>query len=204
MDLLTILFLIGITVEAMTGALAAGRRSMDLFGVMFVGCITALGGGTVRDIVLNAHPLTWIEHPPYISVTAVASLVTVYIFSPYMLRLRGFFLALDALGLSVFTVVGVKKAIFYGHDFSIAIFAGIITGIFGGVMRDILCDDIPLIFKSELYASVALVTGILYILLIKLMVPDPVAVIITLFFGFALRMLAICLHWNIPKFEYQN
>ncbi len=204
MDLLTTLFVIGITIEAMTGALSAGRRSMDLFGVVFIGCITALGGGTVRDVLLNAHPLTWIENPLYISITVAASLVTVYIFAPYMLRLRGLFLGLDALGLSVFTVVGVKKAIFYGHEYSIAIFAGIITGIFGGVMRDILCDDIPLIFKSELYASVSLVTAMLYILLIKLMVPDTVAVIITLFFGFFLRMLAIRLHWKMPKFEYRN
>jgi len=202
MELLTVLYVIGITAESMTGALAAGRRSMDLFGVMIIGCCTALGGGSVRDVLLGHYPLTWVSHPEYIVITAISALVTVYIFASFMQRLRMLFLALDALGLVVFTIIGTQEALNLGHSFFIASIAGVLTGVFGGVIRDILCNQIPLVFRRELYASVSLMAAWLYIGLTQIDVEHFLAVVVTLIAGFSLRMLAVWFHWEMPKFEY--
>ena len=202
MELLGILYVVGITAEAMTGALAAGRRNMDLFGVIIIGCCTALGGGSARDVLLGSYPLTWVAHPEYIVITASASLVTVYIFSSVMQRLRMLFLALDALGLIAFTIIGVQQALDLGHSFFIASIAGVLTGVFGGVIRDIFCNRIPLVFRNELYASVSLMAAWLYIGLVQLDVNHSICVLITLIAGFALRMFAVVFHWEMPKFEY--
>lgn len=202
-DLLTILYIVGITAESMTGALAAGRRCMDLFGVVIIGCCTALGGGSVRNVLLGNYPLTWVAHPHYIIITTAAALLTVYIFARYMQRLRMLFLMLDALGLIVFTIIGAQEAMNTGHSFFIAIIAGILTGVFGGVLRDILCNQIPLVFRKELYASVSLVAACLYLFLkVHAELNIIFSSIITLFTGFSLRMLAVWFHWEIPKFEY--
>lgn len=204
MELLSVLYVIGITAESMTGALAAGRRSMDLFGVMIIGCCTALGGGSVRDVLLGHYPLTWIAHPEYVAITAIAALVTVYIFASFMQRLRMLFLALDALGLIAFTIIGTQEALNLGHSFFVASIAGILTGVFGGVIRDIFCNQIPLVFRNELYASVSLMAAWLYIGLGQLELDHFLCIVITLIAGFSLRMMAVWFHWEMPKFEYSS
>ena len=204
-ELLGTLYIIGITAESMTGALAAGRRSMDLFGVVIIGCCTALGGGSMRNILLGHYPLTWVAHPNYILITTAAALLTVYIFARYMQRLRMLFLMLDALGLIVFTIIGTQEALNDKHPLLIASIAGIITGVFGGILRDILCNQIPLIFRKELYASVSLMAGWLYILLKDHTSLNIIlSTIITLLAGFSLRMLSVWFHWEMPKFEYSE
>ena len=204
MELLTILYIVAITAESMTGALAAGRRNMDLFGVMIIGCCTALGGGSLRDVLLGHYPLTWVVHPGYLATTLCAALLTVYIFAPYMRRLRMVFLALDALGLIAFTIIGTQKAITLGQPPFIAIVAGVLTGVFGGVVRDILCNEIPLVFRRELYASISLLAGWLYIGLSGIGLAHFWVVVITLLAGFVLRMLAIWRRWEMPRFQYNS
>ena len=149
MELLNILYLAGIIAEAMTGALSAGRQKMDLFGVVIIGCCTALGGGSVRDVLLGHYPLIWVAHPNYILITAAASLTTVYIFASYMSKLRFLFLTLDALGLVTFTIIGTRIAFSTGHPIFTAAIAGMLTGVFGGVIRDIFCNQVPLIFQKN-------------------------------------------------------
>lgn len=195
------LYLIGITAEAMTGALAAGRLKMDLFGVVMIATVTAFGGGSVRDILLGHYPLTWIAHPEYLLLTTLAALLTTWI-APLMSRLRGLFLALDALGLIAFTVIGVKVALGMGLEASVAALAGLITGMFGGVIRDLLCNRVPLVFQKELYAVVSLGAAVLYLILLYWQVPDWLAVLVTVFAGFTVRMLAIRFQWHLPRFEY--
>ncbi len=202
MELLIILYIIGITAESMTGALSAGRRCMDLFGVMIIGCCTALGGGSIRGVLLGQYPLTWVAHPEYIAITAIASLVTVYIFAPFMHRLRMLFLMLDGLGLIAFTIIGTQKALTIGHSYFIASIAGVLTGVFGGVIRDLFCNQIPLVFRKELYASVSLLAAWLYIGLTNWGLKPIFCIVITLIAGFTLRMLAIMFRWEMPKFEY--
>ncbi len=148
------LYIVAIVAEAMTAALAAGRRSMDWVGVCLLGCVTALGGGSTRDVLLGHYPLSWVEHPNHLAVTAGAALVTIAI-ARVMHHLRSIFLILDAIGLVVFTVIGCNVALDLHLPFIVVIMSGMITGCVGGVLRDVLCNDIPLLFRSELYASLA-------------------------------------------------
>jgi len=201
MDLLLALYLIGITAEAMTGALAAGRLRMDLFGVVMVACVTAMGGGSMRDVLLGHYPLVWVVHPEYLGLTAVAALVTTWV-APLMQRLRMLFLVLDALGLMVFTVIGVKVAQGMELGAPVAVLAGLITGIFGGVIRDLLCNRMPLVFQKELYAVISLGAACLYLLLQFTPLGEMAITLITLASGFLMRMLAICYEWHLPRFKY--
>ena len=195
------LYLIGITAEAMTGALAAGRLRMDLFGVVMVACVTAMGGGSMRDVLLGHYPLVWVAHPEYLALTAVAALVTTWV-APLMRRLRMLFLILDAMGLMVFTVIGVKVALDMGLAAPVAILSGLITGIFGGVIRDLLCNRVPLVFQKELYAVVSLGAACLYLLLLHWQSPVWLATAVTLATGFMVRLLAIRYQWHLPRFHY--
>ena len=156
--LLTTLYIIAITAEAMTGALSAGRRHMDWFGVALIAVVTALGGGSVRDVLLGNYPLTWVKHPEYLLLCIGAAMLTIVI-APLMKHFKTLFLVLDALGLVAFTLIGCKAALVLGHGAIIAMVCGVITGVFGGIIRDTLCNDVPLVFQRELYASVALVTA---------------------------------------------
>jgi uncharacterized membrane protein YeiH len=157
------LSLVAIAAQAMTAALAAGRRSMDWAGVCMLGCITALGGGTIRDVLLGHYPLVWVQHPSYLLLAAGAALVTILI-ARLVHRLNAAFLVLDAIGLVVFTMAGCDVAwqIDASLPLVIVVVAGMITGCAGGVLRDILCNDVPLLFRAELYASVSIVTGVFY------------------------------------------
>jgi uncharacterized membrane protein YeiH len=201
--LLHYLFIIGICVEAITGALAAGRKKMDFFGVMLIASITALGGGTVRDVLFNTYPLTWVAHPEYLLYTSVFAFLTIFI-AHSLVRLMRVFLILDALGLSTFVIIGTQKAISYGLSPGVAVISGMITGICGGMLRDILCNDIPLVLRKELYALVALAGALLFITLSYLQVPHNLNVIITLAVIFILRLLAIFFHLQVPIFDYSE
>jgi uncharacterized membrane protein YeiH len=196
-----ILYLVAITVEAMTAALAAGRRRMDWVGVCLLGCVTALGGGSVRDVLLGHYPLVWVEHPAYLVTTAAAAFGTIGL-ARVMRHLRMLFLLLDAVGLVVFTIIGCNVAMAMEHPIVVVIVAGMITGCVGGVLRDVLCNDIPLLFRAELYASVSIVTGAIYVSGLRLgLAHDPV-LIAAMAFGLTMRMLALRFNWHMPKFVY--
>jgi uncharacterized membrane protein YeiH len=199
--LLHTMFLIAIVAEAMTAALLAGRRRMDWVGVALLGCITALGGGSLRDVLLGHYPLTWVAHPHYLAYTALAALFTISIAS-HMGRLRVVFLMLDGLGLVVFTVIGCNVAREMGQPAAVAILAGMITGCAGGVMRDVLCNDVPLLFRRELYASVSIVTGAIYMAGLHFGFEAHQVTLVALCTGFAFRALAILYNWQMPRFVY--
>ncbi len=199
--LLHALFLVAIAAEAMTAALAAGKREMDWFGVCMLGSVTALGGGSVRDMLLGHYPLTWVAHPSYLLLTSSAALFTIAV-ARYMHKLRNVFLWLDAVGLVVFTVIGCNIAIGLGLPVVVVVASGMITGCVGGVLRDILCNSVPLLFRAELYATVSILTGLLYIGGLYLNWHHDLVMAGAMAVGLALRLLALRYGWSMPKFVY--
>jgi uncharacterized membrane protein YeiH len=202
-SVLHVLSLLALAAQAMTAALAAGRRSMDWVGVCLLGCITALGGGTIRDVLLGHYPLVWVQNPSYLAVTAVAAFATILI-ARAVHRLNLAFLVLDAIGLVVFTMAGCDVAWQMEASLPIVIVSGMITGCAGGVLRDVLCNDVPLLFRSELYASVSVVTGLFYAAAFGLNLNHELWTALTFVFGLSLRLLAIRYKWEMPKFIFNG
>lgn len=200
--LITILFYIGIIAESMSGAVAAGRYKVDLFGVFFISFVTALGGGSIRDMLFNHYPLAWVENPTYVIVVIISSFVATRVAS-FIDRLERFFLTLDALGLAVFSTIGAKIVIGMGYSLTHAIIAAMITGSFGGILRDIFCNTIPLIFQKELYAVVAMACGAIYWFSSPYLGED-MATTLTIIIGFAIRMIAIKYKISLPVFAFEK
>src|SRR3954469_537944 len=197
------LSLVALAARGRTAALAGGRRSMDWAGVCMLGCITALGGGTIRDVLLGHYPLVWVQNPSYLALTAMAAFATILI-ARRGLRLNLAVLVLDAIGLVVFTMAGCDVAWQVEASLPIVIVAGMITGCAGGVLRDILCNDVPLLFRSELYASVSVVTGLFYATAFGLHLNDELWTVLTFVLGLTLRLLAIRYKWEMPKFVFSG
>lgn len=201
---ITTLYIIGISAEGMTGALAAGRHKMDLFGVIFIALVTAIGGGSIRDVLLGHYPLTWVKHPEYIILICFCALVATKI-PRVVTKLETLFLTLDAIGLVVFSILGAQIAIDQNRGFIIAVAAAVITGVFGGILIDILCMRIPLVFQKEIYAGIAIIAGaIYYSLIIWLELNALVCTLLTLFIGVFARLLAIKYQWSLPIFSYNE
>lgn len=201
--LLHYLFLLGICVEAMTGAIAAGRKKMDFFGVIVIAGIAALGGGTVRDVLFNTYPLTWVEHPEYLIYTSAFAFLTIFL-AHSLARWMKLFLILDALGLSTFVILGTQKLLISGLSPGIAVIGGMITGVCGGMLRDILCNDIPLVLRKELYATIALLGSLLFIVLSYFQLAENMNMIICMMAIFSSRLLAIFFHIEMPTFDYRQ
>jgi uncharacterized membrane protein YeiH len=182
-----------VAVCAISGVLEAARKDIDLFGVVVVALVAALGGGTLRDLLLGA-PVFWIDDQAYLVAAAVAGVAA--FFAARRARLpRNVFVVPDAAGLALFAVLGTGKALALGAPWLVASLMGVMTGVFGGVLRDVLCNEVPLVFGGELYATAALAGALLFVLLAHFAVdpawsaPAAIAVI------FALRLAA--LHWKI-------
>lgn len=201
--LLTALFVVGITAEAITAALAAGRQKMDLFGVVALAALTGLGGGTIRDMILDTYPLTWVEEPAYLIVVVVAALVTVSL-SFLMHYFRRLFLLADAVGLATFSVIGTQVALEQGHGFVIASVAAVVNGVSGGVLRDLMSDRVPLVFSKELYASISIMATGVYMGLLAAGVSENWTIVITLAAAFIIRVVAMYLGLSLPVFEYRG
>lgn len=198
-----VIYLVAITAEAMSGALAAGRRNMDIFGVVVIAFVTALGGGTIRDMVLGRFPVGWAEHPEYVYVVIIAGLLTTII-ARYLHRLKWLFLWLDAMGLVAFSIIGCSVALELGYPTVVVIMAGMLTGISGGILRDVLCNQVPVVFRRELYASVSMVVCFLYLGTLHLNLNPDVGIALCFVAGLGFRMLAIARKWRLPTFSYQE
>jgi len=176
------------------------RRGMDLFGICLLGTVTALGGGTARDVLLGHYPLGWIANPEYLAFTIGAAIVTAVI-ARHLHHLRMIFLLVDGLGLVAFTVIGCDVAMSMNAHPAIVVVAGLVTGIFGGLMRDVLCTQVPMVLQRELYATVALFAGVLYVGLLWLGVNNELASLAALAAGFLFRVLAMTFRWKLPDFN---
>lgn len=191
----------GAAVFAISGALAAGRKSLDVLGVVVIAMVTATGGGTVRDILLDRNPVFWIGNPMYVVVIVLAALATI----PYTRWIRPPLQLLqiaDALGLAFFSIAGAQVAISAGHSGLIAVIMATITGAFGGLIRDVLCNEIPMILrKGQLYAVAVIVGASVYVLLLELAVSRWPATIIGMLTVAAIRGGAIVWNWSLPVYS---
>ncbi|MEH6564276.1 MAG: trimeric intracellular cation channel family protein [Halopseudomonas sp.] len=193
--------LFGVAVFAITGALMAGRKSMDLFGVLVIAIVTSLGGGTLRDVILGRHPVSWIGNDLYILVASLAAVGTVlWVRFTQPINERGLLIA-DAVGLAVFTVLGTQVALAHEVPVSAAVIMGVMTGVAGGVMRDIICNEIPLIFHREIYATACIAGALIYIALERINLVTDLASAIAMAAVLAIRLAAIRWHLELPRFH---
>ncbi len=201
--ILKLLFTLGIVVEAITGTIAAGRKQVDVFGVIIIACVTALGGGTIRDIILDTYPLIWVTTPFYLWLACLSAIFTIA-FTPSVLKWRKLFLILDALGLATFAVIGTQKAMSYHFPISVCIVSGMLTGICGGMLRDILCNGIPLVLRKEIYALVALLGSSMYLGLTYTALPHSITIAVSILAMFSARVYAILYEVEMPIYEHSN
>ncbi|MDD0843602.1 trimeric intracellular cation channel family protein [Pseudomonas sp. Gutcm_11s] len=193
--------LFGVAVFAITGALMAGRKSMDLFGVLVIAIITALGGGTLRDLILDNHPVSWIRNDTYILVASIAAVGTVaWVRLTQPIHERGLLIA-DAFGLAVFTVIGTEVALQHNMPYSTAVIMGVMTGVAGGVMRDVICNEIPLIFQKEIYATACIFGALVFIVLRELQTPHWLDTGVAMLAVLLTRLAAIRWSLSLPRFH---
>ena len=192
--------LVAVAVNALTGVIEAGRKQMDLIGVVMVGCATALGGGTVRDVLLD-RTVFWINDQTYLIVALVATLATFVAVRGLRLPPR-LFLIPDAIGLALFTVAGTQIALQLNAPWLVASLLGVITGVVGGVLRDVLCNDVPLIFvRGELYASAAWAGALALIGLQALGLSGVTAAWVAMAIILALRLAAMAFRITLPTYS---
>ncbi len=194
-----LLDLLGVAVFAVSGVLAAGRKGLDLFGVLVIANLTAIGGGTIRDLLMDRHPIFWIAQPIYLIVICVAALLTlIYV------RLRRppgkALLFADAMGLALFTMSGAQIAETAGFSPLIVVLMATITGVAGGVLRDVLCAEIPLILRRDIYATAAIAGASLYVLAKGIDLPRPWAVASGMTAVVSLRVVSIVHGLKLPTF----
>lgn len=202
--ILYLLQMLGVAVFACNGACEAGRKHFDLVGVAVVSFVTAMGGGTVRDILLNRDVLLWTADPVYLYVGVGTGLLT-WAAAKIWLPSAKLLLILDAGGMALFAISGVQIAEQYGQPASIAIVMGLITGAAGGVFRDILCGEVPLIFQgSELYVTAALIGSLAYLSAKALGTPTATATLLGVSTIFILRIAALKWRWRLPLFKIPN
>ncbi len=181
---------------AVSGIRLASAKKFDLFGAYVIGLITAIGGGTTRDILLDVTPF-WMLQPSYLIVTGVA-LLLVMSFGKYLIRLNNTFFIFDAIGLGLFVVVGIEKTLAIGYPFWVAILMGTITGTVGGILRDILINEVPLIFRKDIYALACVIGGVIYLVCFKLNFNNELTQIISAGAIIVARTVAVKYHLGLP------
>ena len=197
-NLIQILDLFGTMAFAATGALKAVEHRLDIFGVIFLAAITGLAGGIIRDVILGIIPPSGISELSYVSIAIITAVAVFYLY-PRIKSQMGLFLTSDAVGLGVFTIIGATIALnTYGFNVLLMVFAGMISAIGGGIIRDALVNETPLVFRKELYASISFVGVLLYILLIYEGISLEISSIICIVFVTVFRIMAIHYKWNLP------
>ncbi|MFT6352890.1 trimeric intracellular cation channel family protein [Neptuniibacter pectenicola] len=192
--------LLGVAVFATAGALAAQGKRLDILGVVVLAIVTSIGGGTIRDITLDIHPVVWIADTTYLWV-AIISAVVAFVVCRYMQYPRRLLLVLDAMGLALFTVLGAEKAMALGFSPVIAVMMGVITGCAGGMIRDILTGQIPLILQrdGELYATCSIVGAVFYIAFYDVLGEQFLA-LVGMAIVFVVRLATIFANLKLPEF----
>jgi uncharacterized membrane protein YeiH len=189
--------LFGVFVFGLSGALAADRRGMDLFGFVAIALLPAIGGGTVRDIVLDV-PVFWVADPIYLWLILGAAVIT-FAAAPYIHRIERWLVWADAVGLSVFCVAGAAKAFPLTQSPTVAVAMGVVTAVLGGIVRDVVCNEIPLVLRQDIYATAAFAGALAYVALAAIGIALPLCLWLGAAICFAVRASAIVWGWSLPK-----
>ncbi|MBN7809838.1 trimeric intracellular cation channel family protein [Algoriphagus sp. H41] len=200
MDLQYAFELIGTFVFAISGALAIREKEHDLFGAGFTGFITAIGGGTLRDILLDAYPLVWIGDI-HVLYAILAGILAAFVFPNLLSKLRRTFFLFDTIGIGFFTVLGVEKALSLGVRPEIAAIMGMFSAVMGGVIRDTLTNEIPILFRKEIYASACLVGAIFYATMEYLGLERNYNLLISMSLIIAIRLIAMKYKLSLPRLD---
>lgn len=187
---------LGVFVFALSGSLAAARARMDIFGCAVLGLMPAVGGGTIRDVVLNV-PVFWIEQSVILLVVGSAA-VLVYFGSRFVESRQRLILWADAFGLALFSVLGTSKALDLTDDFAVAVMLGVTTGVAGGIIRDVIVNEVPLILEREIYAIAALAGAVGYAAMVRLGLEPALAMPTAVALTFLVRAAAILWSWSLP------
>ena len=197
-----LLDIIGTMAFAMSGALTAMNKKLDPFGVFIIAFVTAVGGGTLRDTLIGRTPVGWMRDLNYVYLITTGFFLAV-VFRKKLERLRTSLFLFDTIGLGVFTLIGLEKGINIGLHPVICIALGTMTACFGGVLRDILCNEIPVIFRREIYATICIFGGTVFFGLKKLQLDQDVLYLVTSTVMIVLRLLAVKFRWSLQPLEKQ-
>ncbi len=197
-----IIELIGTMAFAISGIRLAAIKHFDLFGAYVVGMITAIGGGTIRDMMLGVTPV-WLENITYLTITAL-SLLMFILAGDYIMRFKNTFFIFDTIGLSLFTITGLTKTIDAGLPCWAGIIMGVITGCFGGVLRDIIVGELPLLFRRDIYALASLLGGAIFVILLLIGVAELPCFIISSLSIIAIRTIAVRFSLHLPTLDYKE
>ena len=201
MQLQYILELLGTGFFAISGALVANEKSKpDWFGVTFIGFITSIGGGSIRDILIGSYPLAWVEDVN-IMYAILIGIVLASIFYGTFIKLRKNLFLFETLGIAMFTVIGTEKAVRFGLNPMTAAIMGMFSAVMGGVLRDVLTNEIPTLFKKEIYATACLAGAFLYLGLERTGFNREVNFILSMALIFVIRILSVKFNLSLPKFR---
>ena len=189
--------LFGVFVFAISGAMAAERRRMDIFGFVVIALLPALGGGTIRDVIIDV-PVFWLSDFNYVLVSIVAATLT-FLAANSIKKAQDWLIWADAIGLSLFCVLGASKAIDAGQSIPVALTMGVITAVVGGIVRDVVCNEVPLVLRRDIYATAAIAGATGYLLLISLGLPEQIAIWLGAAGCFAVRSAAIVWKLSLPR-----
>ncbi len=196
-DLFLILDILGTLAFAVSGALTAMKKRMDLFGIFIIAFVTSVGGGTLRDILIDAN-VAWMRNLTFVYVIIIATILAI-IFRKKLSYVRRSLFLFDTIGIALYTVVGIQKGIVADFPALICIALGTMSACFGGVIRDILCNEIPVIFRKNIYATACILGGVVYFLLLKFPLSENIIVIISFSVVITIRLLAVTFNWSLPS-----
>lgn len=200
MDLQYPLELLGTFVFAISGALAVRDKEHDVFGAGFTGFVTAIGGGTLRDLLLDSHPLVWIGDIHFLYAILLGVLAA-FVFPKILSRLRKTMFLFDTLGIAFFTVLGVEKSLSLGFRPEIAAIMGMFSAVMGGVIRDTLVNEIPILFRKEIYASACLAGAILYLILNYFGLQRDINLLVSISVIISIRLVAVRYKLSLPRLD---
>lgn len=195
---LNLIDILGTFAFAVSGVVAAMERKLDIFGVLIISFVTAIGGGTIRDLLVGNLPVNWLQNNVTITVIFCAAVATM-IFGSLLKHLNTAIFVFDALGLGLFTIIGLEIGLKKGFGAGVCIALGTISACFGGVLRDVLLNKVPLIFQKEIYAMACIIGGVAYYFLKQTTLNDDLAKIVCILLIFSVRVVSVRLALSLPR-----